>query len=377
MSGTPHQPDDPHAAWDARYGEQERVWSGRPNWALVSLVADLPPGRVLDVGCGEGADAVWLARRGWQVTALDPSSVALDRAREAAADAGVGLALHHATLETAALPAETFDLVTASYPALPLDGHPLHRLTELVSPGGTLLVVHHADVDRDRALSHGFDPDTLLGPDAVAAGLGPGWEVVLDERRPRQITGGAGTHHRDDHVVLARRRSPDRSPSRVVVRRATTHDVRAIRDLVRPLAGDRVLLNKEAVAYYEAVPEFRVAEVDGAVVGCGAVHVMWDDLAEIRTLAVAGSHLGLGVGSRILEALVADARTFGVSRLFCLTFEVDFFTAHGFVPIEGQAVEPEVYLELLRSYDEGVAEFLDLERVKPNTLGNTRMLRTL
>jgi len=83
------------------------------------------------------------------------------------------------------------------------------------------------------------------------------------------------------------------------------------------------------------------------------------------------------LGGLLLEALLDDARALGLHRIFCLTFEVDFFTHHGFSIIEGQAAEPEVYVELLRSYDEGVAEFLDLERVKPNTLGNTRMLRTL
>jgi amino-acid N-acetyltransferase len=163
----------------------------------------------------------------------------------------------------------------------------------------------------------------------------------------------------------------------VVVRAARTADVRAIRELVRPLAESRVLVSKDAVTYYESVQQFRVAEVDGVVVGCGALHVMWEDLAEIRTLAVAPTALKHGVGSAILTSLVADAQALGVQRLFCLTFEVDFFTRHGFTPIEGQAVEPEVYAELVRSYDEGVAEFLDLERVKPNTLGNTRMLRTL
>ena len=104
---------------------------------------------------------------------------------------------------------------------------------------------------------------------------------------------------------------------------------------------------------------------------------MWEDLAEIRTLAVAPDQLGTGLGGRLLEALVEDAREIGVERLFCLTFETDFFVRHGFEVIEGQAVPMDVYAELLRSYDEGVAEFLDLERVKPNTLGNTRMLRTL
>ncbi|WP_406829510.1 amino-acid N-acetyltransferase [Pedococcus sp. KACC 23699] len=168
----------------------------------------------------------------------------------------------------------------------------------------------------------------------------------------------------------------------LVVRSARTSDIRSIRELVRPHAESRVLVSKDAVTYYEAVQQFRVAELvqpggDAQLVGCGALHVMWEDLAEIRTLAVSPDAKGRGVGSRLLEALMADARELGVQRLFCLTFEVDFFSRHGFEVIEGQAVEPEVYAELVRSYDEGVAEFLDLERVKPNTLGNTRMLLTL
>lgn len=161
------------------------------------------------------------------------------------------------------------------------------------------------------------------------------------------------------------------------VRRARTADVRGIRALLAPLTERRLIVSKEAVTYYEGVHEFRVAEVDGRIVGCGALHVMWEDLAEVRTLAVADDHRHTGLGSRLLEALVGDARELGVSRLFCLTFEFGFFARHGFEPIEGQAVPPDVYAELLRSYDEGVAEFLDLERVKPNTLGNHRMLRTL
>lgn len=166
-------------------------------------------------------------------------------------------------------------------------------------------------------------------------------------------------------------------PSQPEIRRARTPDVRAIRDLVAPLAESRVLVSKDAVAYFEGIQEFRVAELDGVVVGCGALHVMWEDLAEIRTLAVSRDHLGHGVGGALLRALLEDAREIGVERIFCLTFETDFFTRHGFTEIEGRAVDPEVYAELLRSYDEGVAEFLDLERVKPNTLGNTRMLRQL
>jgi len=161
------------------------------------------------------------------------------------------------------------------------------------------------------------------------------------------------------------------------VRRARTPDVRVIRDLVEPMATSGRIVAKDAVTYYEAVHEFRVVEVDGFVVGCGAVHVMWEDLAEVRTVAVQPAYMGHGLGSALLTALLDDARGLGVSRVFCLTFETGFFRRHGFQPIEGQAVDPEVYLELLRSYDEGVAEFLDLEWVKPNTLGNTRMLLTL
>jgi len=163
----------------------------------------------------------------------------------------------------------------------------------------------------------------------------------------------------------------------LVVRRARTADVRAIRDLVDEYTGDRILLAKETVTLYEDVQEFWVAELDGQVVGCGALHVLWEDLAEVRTLAVHRSARRKGVGQELLERLVAVARDLGVSRLFCLTFEVDFFGRHGFDVIEGTPVSHEVFAQLLRSYDEGVAEFLGLERVKPNTLGNTRMLRLL
>ena len=161
------------------------------------------------------------------------------------------------------------------------------------------------------------------------------------------------------------------------VRPARPADVRAIRELVEPYASERILLAKEWVGYYDAVQEFQVAESDGeepAVVGCGALHVMWQDLAEIRTLAVDRGWRGRGVGHALLDALLARARELGLRRVFCLTFEVDFFAAHGFRVIDGTPVTPDVYAELLRSHDDGVAEFLDLARVKPNTLGNTRML---
>jgi amino-acid N-acetyltransferase len=176
----------------------------------------------------------------------------------------------------------------------------------------------------------------------------------------------------------------------ISIRPARVTDVPAIRALVEPLARDRVLVSKDAVTYYESLQQFLVAEevpeqvaepgrdeTRSPLVGFGALHVLWEDLAEVRTLATDPAYRRSGIGHLLLEALLDRARELGVSRVFCLTFEVDFFVAHGFTAIEGTPVEPDVYAQLLRSYDEGVAEFLDLDRVKPNTLGNTRMLRTL
>ena len=165
----------------------------------------------------------------------------------------------------------------------------------------------------------------------------------------------------------------------ITIRRARTADVRAVRRLVDCYSRDRILLDKPTVTLYEDVQEFWVAErdEDAEVIGCGALHVMWEDLAEVRTLAVDPAYRGHGIGARLLEKLLQTARWLGVRRIFCLTFEVEFFSKHGFVEIGETPVDRDVYAELLRSYDEGVAEFLDLERVKPNTLGNTRMLLEL
>jgi amino-acid N-acetyltransferase len=162
----------------------------------------------------------------------------------------------------------------------------------------------------------------------------------------------------------------------VTIRRARTRDVRGIQRLVEAYSDDRILLRKAPVALYEDVQEFWVAERtdDGLVVGCGALHVMWEDLAEVRTIAVDPACRGHKIGHRIVSELLTVARDLGVARVFVLTFETRFFGAFGFQPIDGTPVSHKVYEELLRSYDEGVAEFLDLERVKPNTLGNTRML---
>lgn len=163
----------------------------------------------------------------------------------------------------------------------------------------------------------------------------------------------------------------------LIIRPAGTRDVKVIRELIDLYALQRRLLTKETVTLYESVQEFTVAEFEGRVVGCGALHVMWEDLAEVRTLAVREEFRGKGVGKRMLEEIFERARKIGVKRLFCLTFETDFFARHGFKEIDGAPVDADVYTQLLRSYDEGVAEFLDLESVKPNTLGNTRMLKVL
>ena len=160
------------------------------------------------------------------------------------------------------------------------------------------------------------------------------------------------------------------------MRRARTADVTMIKSLVDGYAG-RVLLAKEIVTLYESVQEFLVAELEGEVVGCGALHVLWADLGEIRTVAVHPRALGRGVGHAIVAGLIENARALGLARLFVLTFEKHFFGRHGFVEIDGTPVEPDVFAAMLRSYDAGVAEFLDLAHVKPNTLGNARMLLRL
>jgi amino-acid N-acetyltransferase len=162
-----------------------------------------------------------------------------------------------------------------------------------------------------------------------------------------------------------------------LVRKARTADVLAIKKLVDDYAGRDILLAKDLVTLYEDVQEFWVAELDGALVGCGALHVLWEDIGELRTVVVAPAAQGRGVGSAIAGALLAAARDLGLQKLFVLTFETEFFARHGFTKITGTPVSPRVYEQMRRSYDQGVAEFLDLPYVKPNTLGNTRMLLVL
>lgn len=163
------------------------------------------------------------------------------------------------------------------------------------------------------------------------------------------------------------------------VRRARTSDVPAIKRLVDVYAG-KILLEKDLVTLYEAIQEFWVADhpdLDGELAGCGALHVLWADLGEVRTIAVAPELTGRGVGHAIVDQLLRVARDLELQRLFVLTFETAFFARHGFAEIEGTPVSAQVFEEMRRSYDIGVAEFLDLSYVKPNTLGNTRMLLVL
>lgn len=210
MTSESGHPPGRSAEWDQRYAEADAIWSGRPNGALVTEVADLTPGRALDVGCGEGADAIWLAGRGWDVTALDVSRVALDRAQVAAQEAGAQIRWIHAGLQDAVLPVGPFDLVSAQYPALLKTAeHQAERaLLSAVAPGGTLLVVHHemTDEHREHAKEKGFDPADYVAPADVAALLDGDWDLEVDERRDRDIppTGG-GTRHSVDLVVRARR----------------------------------------------------------------------------------------------------------------------------------------------------------------------------
>ena len=194
--------------WDERYTSHDQgLWSGRPNGALVAELAGRRPGRALDVGCGEGADAIWLARAGWQVTGVDISEVALERAAASAREAGVTVEWVCADIAVSPPSAGTYDLVSVQYPALkqsPGDGA-IRALLDAVAPGGTLLVVGHAHVDPDYACRHGFEVADYVQPADVLARLVVEWQVEVDETRPRIDPAPEGSPHTHDTVLRAKR----------------------------------------------------------------------------------------------------------------------------------------------------------------------------
>jgi SAM-dependent methyltransferase len=201
--------------WDERYGQHEQMFSGNPNGVLVVEAPGLAPGQALDAGCGEGGDALWLARRGWRVTAVDISQVALERAAGAGKRTGKDVegkvAWIRADLADAPLPPTSFDLVSVQY--FPLLRQPEHatlrRLLAAVAPGGTLLFVGHNLDDFPPEHTRDFDPHSFYQPDEVAELLGDAqddWTVLVNETRVRTAPAPAGTHHVSDVVLLARRR---------------------------------------------------------------------------------------------------------------------------------------------------------------------------
>jgi len=198
------------AEWDARYGERgDTMWSGRPNGRLVAEVVELPPGRALDVGCGEGADAIWLARRGWDVVAIDVSDVAVGRARAAATQEGVDVEWICGDALGTPFPADAFDLVSLQYPALPEQAGDaaVRALLAAVRPGGVLLAVYHDLDDEHRAhmKERGFDVADYVGADDLAAHLADGFTIELHATEPR-VDPPPDTPHLADVVVRARRR---------------------------------------------------------------------------------------------------------------------------------------------------------------------------
>lgn len=200
------QDDDSAESWNARYDEVGQRWSGHANSSLVDVVSRLPPGRVLEVGCGEGADAIWLARQGWDVTALDISEVAVARARAAAGELPITWVV--ADLATAPPPGR-FDLVSLQYPALRKDADDavVTAILGAVAPGGRLLMVGH-DVEAVRAhnrMPAGLDPAAYLLPDDLAERLGEGWTIEIHEIRPRIQPPGYDGPDIPDRVLLALR----------------------------------------------------------------------------------------------------------------------------------------------------------------------------
>lgn len=203
-----HEGDPPTdaASWDELYREADHVWSGAPNQALVDEVHGMAPGRAVEVGCGEGADAVWLAGLGWDVTAIDISAVAIERAEAAARARGVTVTWVVADVADHPPPVETADLVISFYASIPVAraDRTVVALTGAVAPGGTLLVVHH---DFDETDDLPFDPADYMSVDDVAGALGSEWVIEVHETRERVTPGHGRSPDVPDEVLRARRRS--------------------------------------------------------------------------------------------------------------------------------------------------------------------------
>lgn len=200
--------------WDERYNVEggETLWSGAPNGALVAEVSKLAPGKALDLGCGEGADAIWLATREWRVTGIDISRVALDRAARAADEAGVAVDWVLADFVAQPPARGAYDLVTSHYPALLRADieRGIDAVVHGVAPGGTLLFVGHELSDPSVALEHGFDPDDYVQVDDVAARLGRDWLIEVHETRVRSSAPSGPSPHHADRILRARRTPGDR-----------------------------------------------------------------------------------------------------------------------------------------------------------------------
>ncbi len=185
--------------WDARYSSSHRLWSGNPNQSFVEQVAGLAPGTALDVGCGEGADAIWLAGRGWQVTGVDVSTVALERAARWAAEAGQEIADRLTWQQADILSWDPgrprFDLVSAQFVHLPGSAREAfhHRLAAAVRPGGTLLVVGHHPSDLETSIGRWNLPGLMVTAEEIAATLDPNdWQIVVAAAPERQATDPEG-----------------------------------------------------------------------------------------------------------------------------------------------------------------------------------------
>ncbi|GMQ93580.1 MAG: class I SAM-dependent methyltransferase [Acidimicrobiia bacterium] len=206
-----HSASESNAAkWDKRHsGQPSDMWSGHPNETLLAETSGLAPGRAVDIGCGEGADAIWLASHGWQVTGVDISQVALERAASNARENGVSVEWICTDVTANPPTAGGYELVSAHYPALlhSVNDAAIEALLTGVSPGGTLLVVGHAPIDPEYAISHGFNPDDYIQPADVAARLDESWTIEVDETRPRRPTSPGGSSPHDQDTVLKARRN--------------------------------------------------------------------------------------------------------------------------------------------------------------------------